>query len=189
MDASSWPTGDDWNSVAARITWAAENLGGYFDPGKDYFQGTLSESVSDTIPVPVADIPQTGIRLIGGDGLDDLVGTVGPDRITPGLGGARMTGGDGGDFFHIPYRANLPDNPSQLLVITDFDPSEGDTIGFVGSARAATIVEGRDGYMVHFDAGIGGQDWAGGGELLIMTDATLAEVSAATSWGADTVLI
>ncbi|MEE4464244.1 calcium-binding protein, partial [Azotobacter chroococcum] len=60
--------------------------------------------------------------LIGGQGNDTLIGSAGDDILIGGAGDDTLTGGDGADTFI--WRAGDTGND----VVTDFDPSEGDTL-------------------------------------------------------------
>lgn len=63
--------------------------------------------------------------LVGGDGDDRLAGGRGSDLIWAGAGRSVVTGGDGADFFAI--------TPGSDVLITDFNPEEGDKISFLGA--------------------------------------------------------
>jgi Ca2+-binding RTX toxin-like protein len=124
--------------------------------------------------------------LLRGDGNDTLDGGEGDDVLDAGADGGTLTGGDGADTFHFGLRPNLPDRPDQMLVVTDFDPSRGDILAFTGSPRAMQILAVPDGsgFMVHFDAGLGGDDWAHGSEVYVRTTASLEAFCAAIRSGA-----
>ena len=57
--------------------------------------------------------------LDGGNGKDTIIGGAGNDFIKGGNGGETLTGGDGGDTFDCGHAADI---------VTDFDPTEGDTL-------------------------------------------------------------
>jgi Ca2+-binding RTX toxin-like protein len=125
-------------------------------------------------------------RILCGSGRDVADGGDGNDFLDAGTGGGTLSGGGGADTFRFGYRPNLPDRPGETLVVTDFDPLQGDRLAFAGSAKAAAIVAAPDGsgYVIHFDCGIGAQDWAAGSEVFVRTTAGLAAFGAALDWGA-----
>ena len=58
-------------------------------------------------------------NLDGGNGKDTIIGGAGNDFIKGGNGGETLTGGDGADTFDCGHAADI---------VTDFDPTEGDTL-------------------------------------------------------------
>ena len=123
--------------------------------------------------------------LLGGAGRDTLDGGEGDDTLDAGTEGGTLTGGLGADTFRFGLHPNLPDRPDQMLVVTDFDPGQGDLLAFAGAAEEAQILAVPDGsgYVVHFDAGPGGGDWAHGSEVFVRTTAGLEGFVAAIRWG------
>jgi Ca2+-binding RTX toxin-like protein len=124
--------------------------------------------------------------LLGGAGQDTLEGGEGDDFLDAGRDGGTMTGGTGADTFHFGHQPNLPDRPDQMLVVTDFDPTEGDILAFMGSEQTAQVVAAPDGsgYMIHFSAGLGGTDWSHGSEVFVRTAASFDSFAAAIRWDA-----
>jgi Ca2+-binding RTX toxin-like protein len=120
-------------------------------------------------------------RLFGGAGNDFISAGAGDDVLDPGADGAKMYGGLGADTFHFGTERGAS-------VVADFDPAQGDRLEFVGSARAAQVLAVQGGFEIHFDAGIGGFDWASGSVVTVATGCTAAQLAAATSWGADAIL-
>jgi Ca2+-binding RTX toxin-like protein len=91
--------------------------------------------------------------LSGGEGKDTLDGGAGNDHLDAGPGGGTMTGGAGADLFHVGSMT-----AGDVLTITDYRPSEGDTLQWTGNARLVDyqIDPGGVGYMLTFavDAGL-----------------------------------
>ena len=73
--------------------------------------------------------------LSGGEGNDALDGGAGNAHLDAGPGSGAMTGGAGADIFLVGSMG-----ASDVLTITDYRPSEGDTLEETGDAR---LVEQR----------------------------------------------
>ena len=87
--------------------------------------------------------------LSGGEGRDTLDGGAGNDHLDAGLGSGTMTGGDGADAFHV---GNM--GADDVLTITDFRPSDGDTLQWTGNASLVDfqVNPGGVGYTMIFAA-------------------------------------
>jgi Ca2+-binding RTX toxin-like protein len=87
--------------------------------------------------------------LVGTSGTDLIDGGAGNDTIIGGVGADTLTGGRGADTFVFGAR-------SQLDVITDFNPAEGDTVLFdLDGSGAEAAFTGRLSDGMSFQVGTG----------------------------------
>jgi Ca2+-binding RTX toxin-like protein len=129
-----WPTHDHSNGTNLSDYmwggWGDDTLGG--GDGNDWVRGGDGNDV-----------------LSGGEGKDTLDGDAGNDHLDAGPGGGTMTGGDGADVFVVGSMG-----ANEVVTITDFRPSDGDTLQWTGNARLVDLQvnPGGVGYMMTFAA-------------------------------------
>ena len=135
----------------------------YFENNKHIFYGSNNSDFIDLSPVTIAISLNSGIVIVGGEGVDNLLSGYFNDELYGGIGADYLSGGDGNDTLYSNNKANLDDNAADTLV-----GGLGADTYYVGDGD---IIHDEDGDgLVHFDGirlrGVGNNcenDGTGGG--------------------------